>query len=110
MKHIGMVLLCFILSGCNKDIIRYENSETVNTFTISEVTSPPWIKIILTNTSSSEKVIVHLQKHCYSYKQIQIGLKFAVTKTKVTYDDYSTEIKLYPDYEQTQNIIDKYCN
>ena len=110
MKRIKTILLCFILSGCNKDIIHYENIEKVDTFTISEVTSPPWIKIILTNTPTKEEVVVHLQKHCYSYKQIPIGLKFAVTKTKVTYEDYSTEIKLYPDYDQTQNIIEKYCN
>lgn len=110
MKYIKILLLCFILSGCNKDIIRYENIETVNTFTISEVSSPPWIKITLTNKLTSEEVVVYLQKHCYSYKQIPIGLKFAVTKTKVTYEDYSTEIKLYPGYEQTQNIIDNYCN
>lgn len=110
MKFMFVGILCLILSGCNKDIIHYENIENVDTFTISGVTSPPWIKIILTNTSNSKEVVVHLQKHCYNYKQIPIGLKFAVTKTKVTYEDYSTEIKLYPDYEQTQNIIDKYCN
>lgn len=110
MKFMFVGILCLILSGCNKDIIHYENIENVDTFTISEVTSPPWIKIILTNISNKEEVVVHLQKHCYNYKSIPIGLKFAVTETKVTYEDYSTEIKLYPDYDQTQNIIEKYCN
>lgn len=110
MRCLSIIILCLALSGCNKDIIRYENIGTENTFTISEVTSPPWIKIILTSKSNGKEVVVHLQKHCYNYKQIPIGLEFAVTKTKVTYEDYSTEIKLYPDYNQAQNIIENYCN
>lgn len=110
MKFMFVGVLCLILSGCNKDIIHYENIETEDTFIISEVTPPPWIKIILINKSNSKEVVARLQKHCYNYKQIPIGLKFAVTKAKVTYEDYSTEIKLYPDYDQTQNIIEKYCN
>lgn len=110
MRDFIFIVLCIFMSGCSTEIIHFEHLGTLNTYVISEVKSPPWVKLVLTDPNTNDKVAVHLQKHCYRYKQIPIGLRFYVNKTEVTYSDYSTEIKIYPDYEQKQNIIYKYCN
>lgn len=61
---IRIFTLVLFLTGCN-DIIHTEHIETVNSYTISEVRSPPWVKLILTDSTTGDNVTVHLQKYCY---------------------------------------------